>query len=107
MRSCKEMVGKQYLSLTGQRSITQPGRLAQIALLVLLLLPLLALVNSVSGQPALTGSSANASAKPPSAKSDAASEKASATPAPSPEPKTIWTREALTGDWGGTRKSWE
>jgi len=30
-----------------------------------------------------------------------------AVPAPSPAAEDIWTREALSGDWGGTRKKWE
>src|SRR6185295_9953844 len=30
-----------------------------------------------------------------------------AVPAPSPAPEDIWTSEALSGDWGGTRKKWE
>lgn len=28
-------------------------------------------------------------------------------PAASPDPENFWTREELSGDWGGTRKKWE
>ena len=91
------------LSLREPRNITQHGWLARIALIVLLLLPSLELVNSVRAQQtpdAPAASSLTTSA--PAAKSDRAKQ---ATASPSPEPETIWNREALT--LGDTRKNWE
>src|SRR5262245_27269335 len=39
--------------------------------------------------------------------SSSSSSKSSSEAKPSPDPENVWTREDLSGDWGGTRKKWE
>src|SRR5262245_28189622 len=102
------MLERKDLSLKEPRSITQNRWLVRTALLALLLLPSLMLVSSMRAQQAPKGSAASSLVKPaPAARSDLADKQGLATPSPSAEPETIWTREELAGDWGGTRKKWE
>ncbi len=76
--------------------------------LLIILLPLttvwqLGSAQQVNSNPKVSASDSAKSTPSPEPQAS----RAPSTPAASPEPETIWTREDLTGDWGGTRKHWE